>query len=172
MQEGVLLGEEHAPFSLDLFGKTIRPNLVVHTSDVFAANAHEPLVERVTQFIELVIELRQIALSGVCEELGGEGGEDAVVSGGVVAEGVLEFWDHEACVAGVGDEVSEAGEQFVATGVFGGEPGADARAQGDKGFAAQGVKQALVAGEDDAQQGLGVEAIASADILIVVIGPN
>lgn len=49
-----LLSAEHAPFSFDLCGKTIRLNLVVHISDVFAANAHAELVERVTGFLQKV----------------------------------------------------------------------------------------------------------------------
>jgi len=46
-----LLAAEHAPFSFDLNGTTIRLNLVVHISDVFASQEHAALSARVKQFI-------------------------------------------------------------------------------------------------------------------------
>jgi len=46
-----LLAAEHAPFCFDLSGNTVRMNLVVHTSDVFANLAHPTLIERVRAFI-------------------------------------------------------------------------------------------------------------------------
>lgn len=52
----------------------------------------------------------------------------------------------------------EAGGEFVATGVFRGKPGADARAQGHEVLAAQLLDEASVAREHDAQQRLGIEA--------------
>jgi serine protease Do len=47
-----LLSAEHAPFSFDLVGSTVRLNLVVHISDVFLPAEHELLAERVRRFIE------------------------------------------------------------------------------------------------------------------------
>lgn len=46
-----LLAAEHAPFSFDLNGSTVRLNLVVHSSDVFAQDALATLTERVRAFI-------------------------------------------------------------------------------------------------------------------------
>jgi serine protease Do len=47
-----LLADEHAPFSFDLVGSTVRMNLVVHITDVFAPGEHELLAGRVRRFIE------------------------------------------------------------------------------------------------------------------------
>lgn len=46
-----LLSAEHAPFSFDLNGTTVRLNLVVHIADVFASAEHAELGARVAQFI-------------------------------------------------------------------------------------------------------------------------
>ncbi len=46
-----LLSAEHAPFTFDLVGSTVRLNLVVHISDVFLPAEHAYLAERVRQFI-------------------------------------------------------------------------------------------------------------------------
>jgi hypothetical protein len=46
-----LLSAEHAPCAFDLLGSTVRLNLVIHISDVFAPSAHQQLVERVRDFI-------------------------------------------------------------------------------------------------------------------------
>ncbi|MBL8243827.1 MAG: trypsin-like peptidase domain-containing protein [Rhodanobacteraceae bacterium] len=46
-----LLSAEHAPYAFDLVGSTVRLNLVVHISDVFAPSEHAHLVERVRGFI-------------------------------------------------------------------------------------------------------------------------
>lgn len=46
-----LLSAEHAPFSFDMVGKTIRLNLVVHLSDIFASSEHSELATRVRQFV-------------------------------------------------------------------------------------------------------------------------
>ena len=77
---------------------------------------------------ELLVELWHVAVGGHGEQLGGHRGEDAVVAHGVIAQGVHEGGAHQAGVARRAD-VLQAGEQFLATGRLGGEPGADARAQ-------------------------------------------
>ena len=46
-----LLSADHAPFCFDMNGSTIRLNLVVHISDVFASAEHPELAARVTQFV-------------------------------------------------------------------------------------------------------------------------
>ncbi len=46
-----LLAAEHAPFGFDLCGNTIRMNLVVHVSDVFAPAEHDALADRAKEFI-------------------------------------------------------------------------------------------------------------------------
>ena len=78
-----------------------------------------------------------LALRGGHEELGGHGDEDAVVSGGVIAEGLAQLAGHEAGVAGGSEQVLEAGEQFLARGGLGGQARSDARAQWDQLLAAQ-----------------------------------
>ena len=47
-----LLSAEHAPFAFDLVGSTVRLNLVVLISDVFAPSEYEYLAERVRAFIK------------------------------------------------------------------------------------------------------------------------
>jgi hypothetical protein len=54
-------------------------------------------------------------------------------------------------------QMLQAGEQLLATGRLGGEPGADARAQRDELLAAQLLGQARVAGEHHAQERLRIE---------------
>jgi len=46
-----LLSAEHAPFAFDLWGSTVRLNLVVHVADVFTPSAHEELTKRIGQFL-------------------------------------------------------------------------------------------------------------------------
>jgi len=67
-----------------------------------------------------------LALGCGHEGLGGHGHEDAIISGGVIAEGLAKFLRHEAGVAGSGEQVLEAGEQFLAGGRLGGQACSDA----------------------------------------------
>lgn len=46
-----LLSAEHVPFCFNLSGSTVRLNLVVHISDVFASAEHPELTARVAQFV-------------------------------------------------------------------------------------------------------------------------
>jgi hypothetical protein len=70
---------------------------------------------------------------------------------------VLERGGHQAGVAGAVEQVLQAGQEFVTAGGFGDQAGADARAERDQFLAAQFLGQAGVAGEDHAQECLGVE---------------
>ena len=99
--------------------------------------------------VELLIESGDLALGCAHEELGGHGHEDAVVSGGVIAEGLAKLSRHEAGVAGGGEQVLEAGEQFLAGGRLSGQAGSDARAQRDQLFATQLLEKTAIAGEHD-----------------------
>ena len=63
-------------------------------------------------------------------------------SGGVISQ----------ALPAVAQQVVQAGGQFVAAGVFGGEAGADAAAEGQQCFLSQHLAQPGIAGEDDAQQ--------------------
>ena len=108
--------------------------------------------------VELFVEHGEVTLGRGHEQLGGHADAEAVVAGGVIDQGMAELWGHQAGVAGGGEQLVEAGEQLVAGRDAGGEPGADTAAERDQLLAPQLVEQAGVAGEDDAQQGLGVEA--------------
>lgn len=63
--------------------------------------------------VELLVECGDLALGRGHEELGSHGYKDAVVSGGVIDEGLAEFTRHQAGVAGGGEQVLKAGEQFL-----------------------------------------------------------
>lgn len=67
---------------------------------------------------------------------------------------------HQAGVAGGGEQMLEAGQEFLPDSDAGGEACADAGAQGDEFLAPQLIEQARIAGEHHAQQGLRVEARA------------
>jgi hypothetical protein len=69
----------------------------------------------------------------------------AVIVSCVIAQGMAQLRRHQAGVAHAGEQVIEAGNQFVATGERGGVPGADATAQGDKLFAAHFFNEPFVA---------------------------
>lgn len=57
-----LLSAEHAPYGFDLVGSTVRLNLVVHISDVFAPAEHAHLVERVRGFIRKADEVDNLLI--------------------------------------------------------------------------------------------------------------
>jgi len=67
--------------------------------------------------VELLVERGDLALCGGHEEFRGQGHEDAVVSGGMIADSLAEFSRHQA--VGIGDQVLEAGDQFLACGRLG-----------------------------------------------------
>jgi hypothetical protein len=100
--------------------------------------------------VEFLVEHRQVALRCGGEQFGGHRGQDAVVAGRVVAQGMTQRRRHEAGVAGAGKQVFEAGEQLVAAGVFGGEAGADPAAQRHEFFAAQLFDEPGITGDDGA----------------------
>ena len=110
--------------------------------------------------VEFLVEHRSFALDGCTQELSGHGGEDAVVAGGVIAEGLAKLRGHEAGVAGAGEQVIEAGGEFFAASVFHQEPGTDPAAQWKKILAPELVGKPAVTGEHDAEQRFGIETRA------------
>ena len=70
----------------------------------------------------------------------------------MIAQGLAKLSRHEAGVAGGGEQVLEAGEQFLAGGRLGGQACSDTRAQRDQLFATQLLEQSGVAGEHDTKQ--------------------
>ena len=78
--------------------------------------------------VEFFIEYGDVALSRAHEQLCGHGDKDAVVAHGVVAQGVAQLLGHEVGIAGGGEEMVEAREEFIAGGHAGGQSGANARA--------------------------------------------
>ncbi len=76
-------------------------------------------------------------MCGGGEQFGGQRGQDAVIAGGVIAQGMAQLWRHQAGVACSGEQVIEAGKQFLAAGELGGKAGADATAERDEFLAAQ-----------------------------------
>ncbi len=80
----------------------------------------------------------------------------------MIGEGLAQLRGHQAGVTGALKKMVEACHEFIATGVLSGQPGSDARAEGDEFFAAQLLDQAGVAREHDTKQGLGVETGRSA----------
>jgi hypothetical protein len=108
-------------------------------------------------------EARQIAFGAEGEQLVAEIHEHAVVAGGVVGEGGLELGGHERWVTGGVEQVIETGEQFVARGVVEDQAPADATAEGEQLGSAEALGQTGVAGEDDAEQLLGIELFAGQD---------
>ena len=71
-----------------------------------------------------------VALGGRGEQAVGHPGEGAVVAGGMIAKDVLKALRHEIRVAGLLEEVVEAGGEFLSFGVgqaLGGTPGAATR---------------------------------------------
>lgn len=92
---------------------------------------------------EFFVEHGQVSLRGG-DQFGGQSGQDTVIVSGVIAQGMTQLRRHQASVAHAGEQVIEAGNLFVATGELGGEPGADATAQGDEIFAAQFFNETFV----------------------------
>lgn len=57
-----LLSADHAPYGFDLVGSTVRLNLVIHISDVFAPSEHAHLVERVRGFVQKADQLDNLLI--------------------------------------------------------------------------------------------------------------
>jgi len=76
--------------------------------------------------VEFLVELIELALCSDIEQIGGEDGEGAAVSGGVVTQGGFELWGHELQVAGGLEEMFETLEEFSWGGIVEGEADADA----------------------------------------------
>lgn len=60
--------------------------------------------------VKLLVELHELALCGGGEELGGHGGQHAVVAHRVVADGVHQFGRHQAGSTGAREQVFQAGQ--------------------------------------------------------------
>jgi hypothetical protein len=108
--------------------------------------------------VQLLVELRQLTLGRSDEEFGGQRCQDAVIAGGVIAQRLLQHRGHETGVAGAGKQMVQAGEQLLAAGVFGGESGANARAQRDQFLTPQLLDQARITGKHHAQERLRIES--------------
>jgi hypothetical protein len=106
---------------------------------------------------ELFVEEGGAALCSGAEELIGDVHEDAEIASGVVGEAGFEGIGDECGVAGGVEEVVEAFAQVIAFGVAEEEAAANARGEGEEVGMAQAVGEAVVTGEDDAQEGMGVE---------------
>ena len=78
--------------------------------------------------IKFFIEDGDVALGRTHQQLCSHGNEDAVVAGGVIAQGVAKLLGHEAGIAGAGEQMLEAGQEFLAGGDAGRQAGTDARA--------------------------------------------
>src|ERR1700676_1721200 len=78
--------------------------------------------------VELFIEFGDFALCRSHQEFRGHADEDAVIAGGVVTQGISQLLGHEAGIAGGGEQMFEAGQEFLAGGDAGGGAGTDARA--------------------------------------------
>lgn len=84
---------------------------------------------RLSEDIEakLLVELDQVTLRSCSEEFGGERSEDAVIAGGVIAQGVTQLRRHQTGIAGAGQQMIKAGQEFIAAGELSGEPGTAAQ---------------------------------------------
>jgi hypothetical protein len=111
--------------------------------------------------VQLFIEFGDLALRRRHEKFGGHADEDAVVASGVVAQGISPLLGYEACVAGAGERMFEASQKLFSGGDAGCESRADSGPQRYEFFLApQLVGEPSIAGEDHAEQWLGVEACA------------
>ena len=97
--------------------------------------------------IEFFIEHGEVTLRRGHQQFCGHADADAIVAGGVIDERMAQLWGHEAGVAGGGEQMLEAGQEFLAGGDAGGEAGADAGAQRDEFLAPQLIEQARIARE-------------------------
>ena len=68
--------------------------------------------------VKLLVELWQVPLGRGGEEFGGQRRQDAVIAGGMVTQDLLHLRGHQAGVASAGQEMAEAGKQFLATGNY------------------------------------------------------
>jgi hypothetical protein len=75
-------------------------------------------------------------LDGDGQQFGAQGHEHTIIAQGLITEGLDQRGADEAGVTGLGDEVLEADNEFVALGRLSDESGADARAKWDEFFAA------------------------------------
>src|ERR1700693_6343214 len=106
--------------------------------------------------VELLIELWSFALGRGAQELGAHRGEDAVVAGGMIAQGVAQLRGHERGVAGNAQQVLEAGGEFFTGGVLHRKASTNAAAQGQQFLATQVLGKPQVACEHNAQARSGV----------------
>ena len=85
----------------------------------------------------------------------------------MLGEGGLELGGHHGGVAGGVEQVVEGGGQRIALGVVEVEAAADAAAEARQVRVLEALGKTMVAGEDDAEELLGVEALAGEDAELV-----
>ncbi len=107
--------------------------------------------------VELLVELASAALHGGIEELVGHGHDDAVVAGGVLAEGDHQLGCHEAGIAGLGERVAQCFRELLRGGWLQEEADPDATAEGQELLGAELLGEPAVTAEHDGEKGAGVE---------------
>src|SRR3984885_16185892 len=113
--------------------------------------------------VELLVKARQISFCGNDEQLVGDVHHDAIVSGGVLGDRGFELGGHESRVSCDVEDVIEARAEQIAGSGFEVKPSPDAASEGQQIGSAQSLGQPGVTGEDDAEQGPGVEVLARED---------
>jgi hypothetical protein len=94
----------------------------------------------------------ELALSGVCEQLGGESCENAEIAKRVLGEGVDELGSHQRTVSGGGEEMDESFLKLDGWKSFEREPGANAARKREEVLASEFVDEPGIAGEDDGEK--------------------
>ena len=119
---------------------------------------------------ELLVEARELAVGGDGEQLVGEIHEDAVVAGGVVGEGAASSLVMSEGLPAAARRWSRQASSSSRRGVVEDESAADARAERQELGRAQSLGEPRVAGEDDAEELLGIEVLAGEDAQLVEDG--
>jgi hypothetical protein len=60
--------------------------------------------------VQLLIELREFTLGTHGQQFCGHGGEDAVVAGGVIAQGMAQLRGHQTGIAGISKKMLQASQ--------------------------------------------------------------
>ena len=106
---------------------------------------------------EFFVELFAFLLAGGGQKIVGHVHEQAQVAGGMFAEGLEQAGAQKLGVAGGFEQMIEAGEQLLGWKGFGAQAAADAAGHGQEVRTVQLGGQAAVAGENDGQDGAGVQ---------------
>jgi hypothetical protein len=107
--------------------------------------------------VELLVELSEFFAGSEGEELAGHDGEDPEISGGVFDESGHEFCGHEVGVSGLVEDMVEPVEEFFGGEVVEAESDSDATGDGEEFLATELLDEAAITGEDDGQDGSGIE---------------